>query len=117
MKAKHIFKYTYEEGHENFSPVDVTFETPAEVTITQMLYNFECYLKACGFVFDGHLEVVDEEKYDESKVDDTDYCCMDDTDYIKTDCIGKEHTPNHEIEKNKWINHFFNPSSPEWKKS
>jgi hypothetical protein len=63
MKAKHTFKYTYEEGHEDFSPVEVTFDIPTgEVTISQMLYNFECYLKACGFVFDGHLEIVEEEK-------------------------------------------------------
>ena len=66
MKAKHTFKYTYEEGHEDFSPVEVTFDIPSgELTISQMLYNFECYLKACGFVFDGHLEIVEEEKYDE----------------------------------------------------
>jgi hypothetical protein len=70
MKAKHTFKYTYEEGHEDFSPVEVTFDIPSgEVTVSQMLYNFECYLKACGFVFDGHLEVVDEEKYDGSELD------------------------------------------------
>ena len=115
MKAKHTFKYTYEEGCENFSPVEVIFDIPTgEVTITQMLYNFECYLKACGFVFDGHLEVVPESGYD--VIDDTDYCCMDDTDYIKTDCIGKEHTPNHEIEKNKWVHGMCNPPSPDWKK-
>jgi hypothetical protein len=79
MKAKHTFKYTYEEGCEQFSPVDVTFELPADITISQMLYNFEFYLKACGFIFDGHLEIVEEEKYDEPEVDDTDYCCMGDT--------------------------------------
>jgi hypothetical protein len=70
MKAKHTFKYIQEEGGENFSPVEVTFEIPTgEVTITEMLYNFECYLKACGFVFDGHLEVVEEEKYDGPELD------------------------------------------------
>jgi hypothetical protein len=70
MKAKHIFKYIQEEGGEDFSPVEVTFEIPTgEVTVSEMLYNFECYLKACGFVFDGHLEVVDEEKYDGPELD------------------------------------------------
>jgi hypothetical protein len=62
MKAKHTFKYTYEEGCEDFSPLDVTFEIPAEVSLTQMLFNFQCYLKACGFVFDGQLEIVEEER-------------------------------------------------------
>ena len=61
MDAKHQFKYTYNEtGLEEFSPVEVTFEMPADVTLNQMLWNFESYLKACGFYFDGHLEIVDE---------------------------------------------------------
>jgi len=84
MKAKHIFKYTYEEGCEEFSPVDVTFELPGDITISQMLYNFEFYLKACGFNFDGHLEVVDEEKYDGPEADDTDGGCMADWDTLPT---------------------------------
>lgn len=80
MNAKHQFKYTYNEGCEDFSPVDVTFDMPGDVTITQMLWNFECYLKACGFVFDGNLEVVPEESYDVIDEDDTSYGCMADWD-------------------------------------
>ena len=61
MNAKHQFKYTYTDTDiEEISPVDVTFDMPGEVTLTQMLWNFESYLKACGFYFDGHLEIVDE---------------------------------------------------------
>ena len=61
MNAKHQFKYTYTDTDiEEISPVDVTFDMPGEVNITQMLWNFECYLKACGFVFDGRLEVVED---------------------------------------------------------
>ena len=61
MNAKHQFKYTYTDTDiEEISPVDVTFDMPGEVTITQMLFNFECYLKACGFVFDGRLEMVED---------------------------------------------------------
>jgi hypothetical protein len=85
MDAKHQFKYTYNEGCEDFSPVDVTFDMPGDVTITQMLWNFECYLKSCGFVFDGHLEVVPESGYDLEDLEDEieeepPYCCMGDTD-------------------------------------
>jgi hypothetical protein len=90
MNAKHQFKYTYNEGCEEFSPVEVTFDMPGDVTITQMLWNFECYLKSCGFVFDGSLEIVSEESYD--NIDDTNYCCMGDSD-TKTDCYGKEYKP------------------------
>jgi hypothetical protein len=78
MNAKHQFKYTYNEGCEEFSPVEVTFDMPGDVTIRQMLWNFECYLKSCGFVFDGHLEVVNDESDD--FIDDTNYCCMGDSD-------------------------------------
>ena len=64
MNAKHQFKYTYSGTNlEEYSPVEVTFDMPGEVTITQMLYNFESYLKACGFVFDGHLELIQESGY------------------------------------------------------
>jgi hypothetical protein len=82
MNAKHQFKYTYNEGCEEFSPVEVTFDMPGDVNITQMLWNFECYLKACGFYFDGHLEVVPEGGYDlEDEVEEEPpYCCMGDSD-------------------------------------
>jgi hypothetical protein len=80
MNAKHQFKYTYTDTNlEEISPVEITFDMPGEVTITQMLYNFESYLKAVGFVFDGHLEIVSDEVYDKP-IDNTDYCCMGDMD-------------------------------------
>jgi hypothetical protein len=79
MKAKHTFKYVQESAGEKCSPIEVTFEIPTgEVTISEMLYNFECYLRACGFVFDGHLEVVGEVEYAKSEEDDTVYGCMAD---------------------------------------
>jgi hypothetical protein len=71
MNAKHQFKYTYSDTNlEEFSPVEVTFDMPGDVTINQMLFNFESYLKACGFYFDGHLEVVAEESYEELNASD-----------------------------------------------
>ena len=77
MDAKHQFKYTYNDTTlEEFSPVEVTFEVPGDVTLTQMLYNFQCYLRACGFVFDGSLEIVDTESWE----DNTSYGCMADFD-------------------------------------
>lgn len=79
MDAKHQFKYIYKEGCEDFSPIEVTFDIPGDVTISQMLYNFESYLKACGFVFDGHLEIVDE-TFDNIDTADEVYGCMDDFD-------------------------------------
>lgn len=61
MNAKHQFKYTYNETDlEEFSPVEVTFEVPGDVTLQQMLYNFERYLQAAGFVFSGKLDFVED---------------------------------------------------------
>jgi len=76
MNAKHQFKYTYTDTDlVEISPVEITFDMPGEVTITQMLYNFESYLKACGFVFDGHLQMVQEGSYDlEDEESDSDNC-------------------------------------------
>jgi hypothetical protein len=102
MNAKHQFKYTYNEGCEEFSPVEITFDMPGDVTITQMLWNFECYLKACGFVFDGHLEIAPEEgtyAVDE----DAHGCCMGDK--ISGEEVEQWNNKLDELEKkikNKW---------------
>jgi hypothetical protein len=95
-----------------------------------MLWNFECYLKSCGFVFDGHLEVVPEFGYDlkDEVEEELPYCCMGDTD----ECC-EEHEEyraeklkewnkgldklEKEVKKNKWVHGICNPPSPDWKKS
>ena len=116
MKAKHTFKYIQEEGGENFSPIEVTFEIPTgEVTITEMLYNFECYLKACGFVFDGHLEIYQEDVCADT-IDDTDYCCMGDSVTCTDDEWTKAEKNLKEMKKNKWVHGMCNPPSPDWEK-
>ena len=131
MNAKHQFKYTYTDTNiEEISPVEITFDMPGEVTITQMLYNFESYLKACGFIFDGHLEVAPEGGYDLEDEDEEEppYCCMGDSDEC---CEESEEYKAEklkewreglaklvaEVEKNKWVHGICNPPSPDWKKS
>jgi hypothetical protein len=90
MNAKHQFKYTYNETDlEDYSPLEVTFEMPGEINLTQMLNNFEQYLKACGFFFDGKLDFVEEtypEYLDEIEEEST-YGCMADFDK-GCDCLG-----------------------------
>ena len=103
MNAKHQFKYTYNEGCEDFSPVDVTFDMPGDVSIRQMLWNFESYLKACGFVFDGHLEIVPDEVCADT-IDDTDYCCMGDS-----DTCGDSDNEWHK--KIQWVHGMCNPKA------
>ena len=139
MNAKHQFKYTYSDTNlEEFSPVEVTFDMPGDVTLTQMLYNFESYLKACGFYFDGHLEIIDEAFNVLDELDGTLYefgdepqgGCMADFD---KEC-GCESTSSpleaeqklkewneglakleREAKKNKWVHGICNPPSPDWK--
>ena len=89
MNAKHQFKYTYNETDlEEYSPLEVTFEVPATATITQMLNNFEQYLKACGYVFDGRLDIVEDSFDDAIWPSDSDGWC--DGEYTVTDCVGKQ---------------------------
>lgn len=80
MNAKHQFKYTYKEtDYDEFSPLEVIFDMPGEINLTQILNNFEQYLKACGFVFDGKLAIV-EDGYDLPDEEEPDYGCMSDFD-------------------------------------
>ena len=136
MNAKHQFKYTYSDTNlEEFSPVEVTFDMPGDVTITQMLYNFESYLKACGFYFDGHLEIVDDTLKDLDLIDELDRTlyefdeepaggCMADFDK-ECGCKGASSSLEKfnedlsklekEVKKNNWVHGICNPPSPDWK--
>ena len=133
MNAKHQFKYTYTATDlEEHSPVEVTFDMPGEVTITQMLWNFECYLKACGFVFDGRLEMVEDgyENCLDDLEDEPQGGCMADFDK-ECGCNTKWEEEAQEklnewneglakleaeVKKNKWVHGICNPPSPDWKK-
>ena len=142
MDAKHQFKYTYNETDlEDHSPVEVTFDMPGDVTLTQMLWNFECYLKAAGFYFDGHLEIVDhtfDVMKDQDDIDEIYGCMADwDKDEEESSCCGggcgcedeerdkaeknlKEWNESiakldKEVKKNNWVHGICNPPSPDWK--
>jgi hypothetical protein len=39
----------------------ITFESDI-ITLDDALESFECFLKACGFIFDGNLEIVKENR-------------------------------------------------------
>lgn len=89
MLAKHQFKYSYTDTNlEEFSPVDITFDMPGDVTINQMLYNFESYLKACGFYFDGHLEIVDETLKNLDLIDELDGTLYEFDEELKGGCMA-----------------------------
>lgn len=136
MNAKHQFKYTYNETDlEEFSPLEVTFEMPAEVSLAQMLYTFERYLQACGFVFNGKLDFVEdgydlpeEEPEGGCMADWDEGCGLEDTSSSLEEKREKFLTEwyegiakldaerKNEVTKNKWIHGMCNPPAPDWKK-
>jgi len=114
MNAKHQFKYSFSEtSMEEFSPIEITFEVPGDITISQMLYNFESYLKAVGFHFDGHLELVDETLKNIDTCDEI-YGCMSDYDKDildeSEDCCDGEvcgcKATSSPLETSEWNNQF-----------
>lgn len=73
MESKITLNYKY-KGCEEYAPVDASFEIPGDVTITQLLYQIENFMKACGYVFSGRLDLVEdtyEEFLDEISEDQT----------------------------------------------
>lgn len=38
-----------------------------EVVLTDLLEDFEDFLRGCGFVFDGHLEIVEESAMEDAE--------------------------------------------------
>lgn len=58
--AKHQFKYTFNGSNEDV-PVEITFEIDGHTSLSQIIQQFEYYLKACGFYFDGQLDFVNDD--------------------------------------------------------
>lgn len=121
--SKFTLKHSY-DGSEDYSPMDVTFDIPGDATIDQMLFNFECFLKACGFVFDTKFVQSGKDEYDLPEEEESECGCVSNwNDYLKaynekieSDCMGKEYeTP--EVKKNKWVHGICNPPSPDWRNS
>ena len=66
MSSKYEFKCSIPEtfydykGEPNYKTV-ITHKTDEE-NLTDLIENFEHFLKGCGFVFSGRLSLVDEEE-------------------------------------------------------
>tara|TARA_R110000824_G_scaffold148242_2_gene317815 strand:- start:21406 stop:21681 length:276 start_codon:yes stop_codon:yes gene_type:complete len=60
---EHTHTLTYNAtGSEDIAFPDekITFEFDANTDISGMLYQFEKYMKACGFSFEGHFELIND---------------------------------------------------------
>jgi len=63
------FIKTHDEKNK-FDTTDVEIKLPlGEITLTETIEAFEEFLKACGYVYDGHLDFIEDE---DKSVDDPD---------------------------------------------
>lgn len=92
------FILTYELNGENFENLKRVEHEFNEEHIDDVLMEFEHFLRGCGYYFDGHLDLVEEQKvhfdnfedrdwiWDENHIDDSQYECdfgRDDDRYVK----------------------------------
>ena len=80
-KFDHMFRHTcigIDATTDEFPDQIIKIELNGDTSLTGMLHGFENYLRACGFIFDGSLEFVDEYEDEE----DDEYDPHDDRDGI-----------------------------------
>jgi len=53
-----MHKFSYENTYPEQLPVKVEFTVPSDADLNDMLEQFESYLKAVGFSFDGNIDIV-----------------------------------------------------------
>ncbi len=68
-----VFKHVPEEKGINYIPAvsRVELEVRDHVDLDDMCQAFEDFLKACGYTFDGHVEIVHEDEFD-NEIEDED---------------------------------------------
>lgn len=52
-----MHKFSYENTYPNQLPTTVEFTLPSDANLNDMLEQFELYLKAVGFSFNGNIEL------------------------------------------------------------
>lgn len=61
-----MHKFVYENDYEGQLNTKVEFCVPSDADLTDMLEQFEHYLKAIGFSFDGNIDIVPEHSFDDT---------------------------------------------------
>lgn len=62
---RHKFMYEWGKEFDTKKPeIRVVHETDS-VTLSEVVEAFENYLRGCGFIFDGHLDIVEDDIVDE----------------------------------------------------
>lgn len=55
----------YPDTFNVINDYDVTVKIDPQLNLSDVLESFERFLKACGYVFDGHVEIVSESEDEE----------------------------------------------------
>jgi len=58
-------KFIIKDFLENIRDDEVTVSVDPHGNLSDILESFERFLRACGYYFDGHLEIVDIDDFDE----------------------------------------------------
>lgn len=61
-----MHKFVYENDYEGQLSTTVEFTVPSDADLNDMLEQFEYYLKAIGFSFDGNVDIVPEHSFDDT---------------------------------------------------
>ena len=68
-----MHKFIYENDYEQQLNTKVEFSIPSDADLTDMLEEFQNYLKAIGFCFDGNVDIVPEHSFDDTVRTSIDY--------------------------------------------
>jgi hypothetical protein len=63
-----MIHYTVGCGSHPESKIEITIDSQS--TLTEVIESFENFLKACGYVFNGHLDIVQDEEYSTDNLKD-----------------------------------------------
>ena len=61
-----MHKFVYENDYEGQLSTKVEFTIPSDASLDDILEEFQNYLKATGFVFDGNVDIVPEDSFDDT---------------------------------------------------
>ena len=79
--AKEFHGYTFQHV-DQYNGTEVIHKTQA-VSLGKLLEDFEMFLRGCGFYFSGHVEIVEDSFFDDSRQ-------VDDDDGAEENCSGKD---------------------------
>lgn len=89
---KYIFKQV-----DEYTPSETTVEFTAD-HISVVLEQFHFFLKGCGFMFDGQVDVVNEEQHYDTQTDWSDHgggSTLDDYPELKAEILAQQHSKHY----------------------